>query len=109
AHTVSLGPAPEETTWHARSFTRGVRLPAPLRRRQPLLRLDDRSGAASAPASGRNRQPLHQAPTPGRVRTPGTGRRPLGGAARGGTDQEALAGREDGTHRRLSAFVPASA
>ena len=69
-----------------------LRLPAALRGRQPLLRLDRRRRApARGPPRGQG-QPLHPQPPAGGARARDRGGRPLGGAARGSADQAAARG-----------------
>ena len=83
------------TTGSARSWARrrprrrerGAGLPAALRRRQPVLRLDQRPGPAAGRPPGRHRQPLHALAAAGGAGLVAHHGLALGGDARGGQDQ----------------------
>jgi hypothetical protein len=98
------GGRPEQVaSSHWRSPGGGLRLPAALRRRQPLLRLDDRFAEAPGSPPFRRRQPLHTQPAPGRARGCDLGRRSPRRASRGGPHQAAPESRQASPDRDGSA------
>jgi catechol 2,3-dioxygenase-like lactoylglutathione lyase family enzyme len=86
-------PAPRRTP------SRDLRLPASVRRRQPLLRLDDRRPTTPRGTPVRRRQPLHAQSPAGRARGRVPGRRSIHRAARGGADQAATPSRQAAADR----------
>src|SRR5262249_43987096 len=81
---------------------RGLGLPAALRRRLSVLRVDDRRRAAARGSRGGARRALHAQPAPGRAGGGATNGRRGDGAARGGAHQAAAACPEASPHRWLT-------
>ena len=74
-----------------------LRLPAEVRGRQPLLRLDDRPRSTTGGAPSRHGEPLHAQPSAGGAGRGRRGRRPFSSASPRGPHQAASAGGQAAT------------